>query len=140
MRYADFIQRVEDRAAGGLTYDQAHEAVGAVLETLAGSLPVGLAADLAAQLPTELQPPFHRRGPSAPPSKASEFLDLVAEREGVSRSEAFDRSRAVMNALGEAVSLREMERVRARLPEDFETLFRPPAAAKWPETHAPRVR
>jgi uncharacterized protein (DUF2267 family) len=67
-----------------------------------------------------------------------ELLRRVADREDVSPSEALHHARAVMDALAEAVTGRELRRVREHLPDEFETLFRPPPAAGWPQTHRHR--
>ena len=140
MRYAEFVGLVESRAAGGLSQDRAVGATGAVLSTLAGCLPPDVRHNLAAQLPKQLQralrPPLAEPAPESTPR----FLDRVAEREGLSRSEAFDHARAVLDALSIAVSAREIEHVRAHLPKDLDQLFGPPAAANWPQGRAGHLR
>lgn len=138
MRYEDIIRYVERVVAGGLGWDSAQRAAVATLTTLAECLPTVAAHDLGEQLPRELRAPLAR--PSAQPQTISieEFLRRVADREGVSPSEALHHVRAVFDALSEAVTGHELDRVRAHLPAAFETLFMPPAAAGWPETHRHR--
>lgn len=135
MRYEEVLRRIEERAARGLTRERAAVAAAAALATLADCLSPDAARRLAAQLPRQLQPYLRGTG-SARPSTLEEFLDAVAGRERLSRSEAFDDARAVFDALAEAVTTAELEHVRADLPEDLQTLFEPPAAARWPETRS----
>jgi uncharacterized protein (DUF2267 family) len=137
MRYVEFIRRVEDRVAGGLGPERGEQATRAVLTALAASLPRERAEQLATQLPVELQRMLHANTGADSPTSADEFLDLVSDREELSRSEALDHTRAVVSVLGEAVTARVMRHVRSDLPDDFDTLLRPPAATKWPETHTP---
>ena len=134
MRTTEFIERVEARAAGGLSRADAERATQATLETLAARISPREAGALGAQLPRELARALQ---PGAPPEGFSplEFLDRVAERGGVSRSEALDRVRAVMNVLADAVSAPELAHVRAELPADYELLFAPPAMVGWPDAH-----
>jgi hypothetical protein len=51
---------------------------------------------------------------------------------------AYTDPRTLPDAPTEAVTGRELRRVREHLPDEFETLFRPPAAAGWPQTHRHR--
>jgi uncharacterized protein (DUF2267 family) len=138
MRYEQFVRYVERVAADGLDQDRAERAIAATLTTLAECLPRSAARDLAAQLPPALQAPLSG-GPNWPqPIAVGEFLGRVADREQVSRSEALDHVRAVLDALTEAVTGHELQRVRDCLPDDYETLFVRPAAAGWPQTHRHR--
>jgi uncharacterized protein (DUF2267 family) len=138
MRYEEFVRYVEAMAADGLGQEGAERAIAATLTTLARCLPGREARDLAAQLPPELQ--AHLAGGPARPQAITvgAFLQHVAEREDASPSQALHHVRAVMDALAEAVTGHELRRVRDRLPEEFETLFVPPAAAGWPQTHRHR--
>ncbi|HLI31787.1 MAG TPA: DUF2267 domain-containing protein [Solirubrobacteraceae bacterium] len=140
MRYEELIRQVEQLAAGGLHRAGAERALAATLTTLGRCLPERLAADLADQLPLGA-----KRYLSGPPSGRQEALSLtelleeIAELEGVSSSEALDHARAVIDALRQAVTGHELQRVRAELPEQLEPLFAPPAAAGWPESHRRRA-
>jgi len=123
MKYDEFIAKVERRANLNSRVE-AERAVGATLETLAERLAGGEPKDLAAQLPPEiaiyLQPPLAGVGA---PFTLAEFFRLVSEREGVPLSEASLHARAVIAVLCEAVSMGEIENVRAQLPEDLRQLF-----------------
>ena len=138
MRYADFIRKVEARAAGGLEPERAEDVTRAVLGALADCLRPDVGQRLAAQLPKQLHPALRAARVAGSQPQADFFIARVCERGGLSRSEAFDHTRAVLNVLAEAVTGRELEHVRSELPVSFETLFMPPAAARWPEMHAPR--
>ena len=140
MRYAEFVGLVEARTAGGLSQDRAVRATRAVLSTLAECLPPNARDKLAAQLPGQLQRVLQALPAQRAPETTPMFLDRVAKREGLSRSEAFDHSRAVLNALSVAVTHAEMEHVRARLPQEFDELFKPPAVANWPQGRAGHLR
>lgn len=135
MQYDKLVRYVEQVGAGGLDRDGAKRAIAATLRTLARCLPPEAAHDLADQLPVEAKGSLARE--DAPPQRLSltAFLDSVADIEGVSTSEALDHVRAVTDALREAVSGHELSRVRSLLPDDYDTLFVLPAAARWPETH-----
>jgi len=138
MRYPDFIRSVEARAAGGLEPERAEKATQAVLGALGDCLPPDAAGRLAEQLPKQLQPALRAARAPRTVSDADDFVTLVSEREQLSRSEAFHHTRAVLNVLADAVTGPELRHVRAELPGSFETLFMPPAAARWPEMHVPR--
>jgi uncharacterized protein (DUF2267 family) len=138
MQYTEIIRRVEGRAPGGLSSEDAHVVLVAALGVLGDCLGPSAAGRLAEQLPKELQPALRAARPGRVVASADDFVGLVAEREQRSRSEAFGHTRTVLNVLAEAVTGHELQRVRAQLPATFETLFQPPAAARWPETHAPR--
>ena len=133
-----FVRHVERVVAGGLRLEDAERAIAATLTTLAECLPANEARDLAAQLPSQLKRPLLE--PSTRPSATSlqEFLGRVADREGVSPSEAFHHGRAVLDALTEAVTGHELRHVRALLPDELAPLFVAPAAAGWPQTHRHR--
>lgn len=134
MRTTEFFERVEARAAGGLSREDAKRATRATLQTLAARISAREASALGAQLPRELAGALRTRAATERFS-SMEFLDRVAARGDVSRSEALDRVRAVMNVLAEAVSPAELAHVRAELPSDYELLFAPPAVVGWPDAH-----
>lgn len=135
MLYGEFIREVEARAAGGLDQERARQATLATLTTLAEQLSPREAKNLAAQLPKELKGAFARPGARTRPLSATEFVHRVADREGVSASEAFDRTRAVFDVLLDAVTIGELEDVLAELPEDLASLMKRPAARAWPDEH-----
>ena len=135
MRYDEFLRRVEARAAGGLDQADAERATNATLSTLGERLPAGELDDLAAQLPRELQALLRSRGARPRDFDADAFLARMADREGLSTSEALHHARAVFDVLEQAVTGPELRHLRDRLPDDFATLFAAPAAARWPDTH-----
>ena len=59
----------------------------------------------------------------ATPMSLDEFLERVANREGVERDEAEHHSRAVFAALREVVSAKEIHDVESELPADYAPLF-----------------
>jgi uncharacterized protein (DUF2267 family) len=138
MRYEEFVRYVERVAADGLDQESAERAIAATLTVLAECLPGREARDLAAQLPSKLQARLTGAPARGQAVTVDAFLRRVGEREGVSPSQALHHVRAVMEALAEAVTGHVLQRVRARLPDGFETLFVPPAAVGWPQTHRHR--
>lgn len=58
----------------------------------------------------------------------------------MSPSEAYDLTRAVLDVLMDAVTAGELQDLLAELPEEFQTLLKPPAARKWADSHMPPVR
>jgi uncharacterized protein (DUF2267 family) len=135
MRYEELVRCVEQIAAVGLTREGAERAIVATLTTLSDCLPADTAHDLADQLPIPAKAYLTRGGAQPHMLSLTEFLERLAELEGVSSSEALDHARAVMDALREAVTGHELQNVRAVLPSEYEALFALPAAAGWPETH-----
>jgi uncharacterized protein (DUF2267 family) len=123
VKYDEFIAQVQRRADLS-TKDEAERAIRATLETLAGRLAGGEAKDLAAQLPPEiaiyLQQPLVGAGEDF---SLDEFFRLVSEREGIELAEASFHARVVLGLLTEAVTMGEIEDVRAQLPAEFRQLF-----------------
>ena len=123
MKYEEFIAQVRRRARLA-TSEEAEKATKATLETLAGRLQGNEAAQLAAQLPQEialyLQPGYAGIGDSY---GLDEFFRRIGEREEVESSESMFHARVVCALLSEAVSVGEMDDVRAQLPPDFAKLF-----------------
>lgn len=138
MHYEQFVRYVERVAAGGLDWEDAERTIAATFATLVECLPRGEAHALAEQLPLQIRAPLVGARPRSEPMSVEEFLERLADREGVSPSEALHHARAVMEALTEAVTGHELQHVRDHLPDDFATLFAPPAAVGWPETHRHR--
>ena len=138
VNYNEYLRRVEERASGGLDKEGAELAIRATLATLAERISAKEASRLAAQLPKELKPILLQRRARLADFDVDEFVQRVASREELTPSEAFDHVRAVTNVLADAVTGHELEDVRAELPDEFATLFQPPAAVKWPEAHAHR--
>jgi uncharacterized protein (DUF2267 family) len=115
------LRRVADRAA--LDVDGARRAAEAVLMTLGERIAGGEVDDLIGRLPAELQPPL-RRGKAASKGVArrmslDDFLRRVAEREGVTPTEAREHTRAVFATLREAVGEDEFRDVSVQLPLEY---------------------
>lgn len=137
MQYEDLIRHFERVVPGRLTGARAQRAMIATLATLAECLPSEAAHDLAEQLPSQLKSGLS----PAPEQRAltlSEFLATVASREEVSPSEALGHARATIEALTEAETGHELQRVRTQLPPELAPIFQAPAAAGWPDTHRHR--
>jgi uncharacterized protein (DUF2267 family) len=116
-----FLQRVAERA--GVDADAARRAIDAVLETLAERISGGEVDDLISRLPVQLHEPLKRgrasSGEPATPMSLDEFLQRVAEREGVTPDEAREHARAVFLTLREAVGDGELFDVTSQLPDEY---------------------
>ena len=123
MKYDEFISQVQRRANLD-SREEAERATHATLETLGERLAGGEAKDLAAQLPTELAQ-YLQQAYTGIQEKFSldEFFWRASQREGVDLTESTYHARVVIALLSEAVTLGEIEDVRAQLPEDFARLF-----------------
>jgi len=113
--YEGFLSLVEEQTPlgrPGLDRGEAIAATGAVLETLAERVNPGAVDDLMRGLPSPLHAPLQRgkahydRRPRDLP--VEEFLDRVADREGVDRDHAVAHTVAVFAALREAVDERSL--------------------------------
>jgi uncharacterized protein (DUF2267 family) len=120
MEYEEIIE-VTQRASGGLGSEAAERAAQATLQTLAERLPRGEARHILQELPAELKPWVYTET-DAEAFGIDEFLNRVAQREGVDVETALLRARAVFFALGDALSPREVEHLAANLPETYEPL------------------
>jgi uncharacterized protein (DUF2267 family) len=124
----DLTLRVAQLA--GLDREQARRATEAVLETLAVRISAGEVEDLEREIPPSLHPALDRglrESREARRMSVDEFLERIAEREGVSREEAVAHTRAVFAALRELVTGKELQDVAAQLPADYATLLAAPA-------------
>ncbi len=128
MQYPEFLRRVEEQIEATQpvsdTQRAAESAIAATLETLSERLTGGEAADLAAQLPEELQTPLQRAPEAAESLSLEEFYQRVAEREGLDTETARNDASAVMTVLRLAVTPGELDNVMAQLPSEFNVLFR----------------
>ncbi|MEA2395215.1 MAG: hypothetical protein QOJ82_3106 [Solirubrobacteraceae bacterium] len=120
MDHDRFLTAVEQ--AAGVDRERAELATRATLQTLAERIAAGEARDLAAQLPPELAP-WIGTTTAAEGFDVDEFLRRVAEREGVDVATAERHARAVLGALGQAVSPREFDDLVAELPKGFAALL-----------------
>ncbi len=103
--------------------DGARPATDAVLETLAERIAGGEVRDLMALLPIELHGPLQRgilrNGGLAQRMSAEDFMQRIAEREGVTPAVAARHARAVLTTLREAVGDDEFFDVTVQLPPDL---------------------
>lgn len=103
--------------------DDARRATGAVLETLAERIAGGEVRDLIARLPIELHGPLQRgilrSGGRAQRMSAEDFMQRIAEREGVTPAVAARHARAVLTTLREVVGDDEFFDITVQLPPDL---------------------
>jgi uncharacterized protein (DUF2267 family) len=121
MDYNEFIGKVHNRAELAST-EEAVKAIRATLHTLGERVTEGEAQDLAAQLPEELGV-YLNMAEKTERFALDEFLDRVAEREGIDRPVSVYHARVVMDVLMDAVTAGEAEDVLAQLPDSFRPLF-----------------
>ncbi|WP_049904545.1 DUF2267 domain-containing protein [Natrialba asiatica] len=121
MNYTEFIGQVQHElefARAG----QAVRATRAVLTTLGERLQGGEATDLASPLPMEIDR-YLIAADHGQRFDYQEFLDRVAEREGVDRSDANYHAQQLVAIVASVVPPGNIEKVRNGLPEDFDPLF-----------------
>lgn len=120
-----FLERVADRT--GLTETAAEAATQAVLETLAERIAGGEVDDLISRLPPRLHPALERGrarvAGKARPMSLDEFVEAVADREGVGRGDAREHVAAVLTTLREATGEDEYFDLAAQLPEEYLNLI-----------------
>jgi uncharacterized protein (DUF2267 family) len=126
MDFDDFLNLVANRADVG--WDRAQALTDATLRTLAERISGGEAKDLAAQLPTELQPSLSGAEETAEVFPVDEFVRRVAERAGVEEDAALNGARVVMVTVREAVTSGEWDDVLAQLPKHYSDLLGPATA------------
>ena len=120
----DLTRRVAELA--GIEHEQARKATEAVLETLAVRISAGEVEDLRKEIPSNLHHALDRglrERRDAVPMSLDEFLDHIAEREGISRDVALDHTRAVFAALREMISSKEFHDMAAQLPDEYAPLL-----------------
>ncbi|RQG98059.1 DUF2267 domain-containing protein [Natrarchaeobius chitinivorans] len=121
MNYKEFVGQVQHR----LEYAQfghAVRATRAVLTTLGERLQEGEATDLASPLPMEIDR-YLVAAEHGQRFDYEEFLDRVAEREGVDRADANYHAQQLLAVVAEVVPPGNVEKVEGQLPEDYEGLF-----------------
>lgn len=125
MQYSEFLGQVQDRLELD-SQQAAQQTTRVVLETLGDRLGPGEATDLASQLPEEIGVHLERSD-EAEPFGWEEFVDRVAEGEGLSaddRADAAYHAQVVVDLVAESVSTGELDDVVAQLPDDeFAELF-----------------
>ncbi|WP_132058696.1 DUF2267 domain-containing protein [Halorussus amylolyticus] len=121
MKYNDFMGEVQHRLELP-QLGRAVRATRAVLTTLGERLQEGEATDLAGPLPMEVDYYLHA-AESGQRFDYDEFMERVAERANVDKSEAAYYGRVVVGLVSELVAGSEIEQVRAQLPDDYDDLF-----------------
>lgn len=122
----EFLDRVAEGT--GQDRDAALRAAHVVLEVLAIRITAGQAEDIAALLPPELAIALERGiaegGRAAKPLTDDTFIDEVARRARVSRGQAIEDIRAVLNALRATLPQKEWSDTIAQLPDEYRPLLR----------------
>ncbi|MDJ1432261.1 DUF2267 domain-containing protein [Halostagnicola sp. A-GB9-2] len=121
MNYKEFTGQVHHRLEFA-QLGQAVRAIRATLTTLGERLHEGEATDLASPLPMEIDR-YLTQADHGQRFDYSEFLDRVAEREGVDRSDANYHAQQIVAVIAEDTPSGNLEKARSQLPEDFERLF-----------------
>ena len=125
MRSDEFLKNATE-VGGPSDAESAAVVTRTVLDNLGKQLKGGEAADLAAQLPAELQEPLQRHGSEAPlTDDVDDFLRRLAEQlgEGIDPDTAGAYAGAVLSTVDAAVSEGEIGDLRSQLPAGFAPLF-----------------
>jgi uncharacterized protein (DUF2267 family) len=130
MRADEFINRVARRTSEDL--EGAARATVAVLETLAERIAGGDVHDLISRLPVQLHGPLKRgeaaTGDMAKRMSLDDFVQRVAEREGITPDQAREHIRAVLATLHDAVDDEYFD-VRVQLPPSYASVLPGPEAS-----------
>lgn len=121
MNYNDYIHFVRERGRFR-SEGAARRSIEAVLEALGERITIGQAEDVAAALPPELRP-YLRQTAQAEPFTLSEFVNKVADTEGVDPITAEDHTRAVLSVLGEWIPRAELRDTLEQLPNEMRSMF-----------------
>ncbi len=121
MKYNEFMDLVQQRARLD-SEEEALREIDATLSTLSERISKNDAAQLAAQLPTEIQPSLKKNEPSKV-FGLDEFYEKVARRVSFDDPNIVDHARAVISVVVEAVTPGEMDDVLAQLPTEYLPLF-----------------
>jgi len=121
MNYKKFIGQVQHRLEYG-QFGHAVRTTRAVLTTLGERIQEGEATDLARPLPMEIDR-YLTEAEHGQRFDYQEFLDRVAERDGVDSSDANYHAQQVMTVVADDVPAGNIEKIRDQLPDDFDPLF-----------------
>jgi uncharacterized protein (DUF2267 family) len=124
MKYGEIVNKVNDDL-GLNDRDQAGSIVVNTLELIGQRVAGNEPANLAAQLPKELQEPLTRHAGSAETFDVDEFLRRLAQREGADVGPELARRHAqtVLATIGTFVSSGELDDIQSQLPAGFAPLF-----------------
>ena len=128
MNYKEFIGQVQHRLEYA-QFGQAVRATRAVLTTLGERLQEGEATDLASPLPMEIDR-YLTEAEHGQRFDYQEFLDRVADREGVDRPDANYHAQQLVALVADIVPPGNIEKAHNGLPEDFDPLFELAEAAE----------
>lgn len=117
MRHDEFMTKVGQRA--DISLEAADAGTAATLRTLAERVSGGAAAELATQLPSELQAHLTGAEEPAEPFGADEFVRRVADRAGTDADRATAGIRAVFVTIRETVTSGTLDRVETQLPKEY---------------------
>ena len=121
MDFSEFVGEIQHRLE--LPGEgEAVRAIRATLTSLGERLQAGEAEDLAASLPMEIDR-FLTEADSGQRFDYDEFLDRMADHEGIDRADAAYHAKVVVAQVAEVVQGAEMQQVRDQLPDDFDDLF-----------------
>jgi len=118
MQYGEFISEVRRRTSAGDRTD-AERFANATLRTLGERIGQDESDQLASELPKEFADDLLRGAPVR--FGVEEFVDRVGDDAGSEVTEA--DVRGVFDVLDAAVSAGELDDVRARLPEEYDSLL-----------------
>ncbi|SIR09591.1 Uncharacterized conserved protein, DUF2267 family [Haladaptatus litoreus] len=121
MDYSQFIGQTQHRLKLD-TQGKTVRAIRATLTTLGERLQEGEAKDLAGPLPMEIDW-YLERAESGQRFHFDEFVDRVAEREGIERQDALFHAKGVLSLVAEVVPEGEYQQVRQQLPDEYDPLF-----------------
>ncbi len=121
MNYKEFVGQVQHELEYA-QFGQAVRAIRAVLTTLGERMPEGEATDLASPLPMEIDR-YLIEAEHGQRFGYDEFLTRVSEREGVDESDANYHAQQILVVVAEVVPPGNIEKARAGLPEEYDTLF-----------------
>lgn len=123
MKSEEFLAKVQ-RRAGLDSQESAYLVTGATLATLGERLAGGEVKDLASQLPPDLgEFLFQPLAGMGEPFGLDEFFWRVSQRANIDLQNATLQARVVIGVLCEAVTMGEIENIRAQLPEDIRQMF-----------------
>ncbi len=121
MNYTDFVGQVQHKLEYA-QFGQAVRATRAVLTTLGERLQEGEATDLASPLPMEIDR-YLTEADHGQRFDYDEFLDRVADREGVDRADANYHAQQIVALVADVVPQGNIEKADAQLPPEFDPLF-----------------
>lgn len=121
MQHDQFVGKVQNRAELS-SRGEAIRATRVVLTVLGERLQPGEASDLAGPLPMEIDR-YLEAADSGQRFDYDEFVERVADREGVEVPDANHHAQVVVQTVSETVYASELREVKDGLPDDYDELF-----------------